>query len=150
MYNVLLIHFAIQQKLTQHCKATVLQYKVIILKFKNTPYPLIELLWTTLAAGLQTRHWHDDHLLIQNRGESCFFFPPGLRWSFLAVPFSGLGLFLMCPYIGEPTLCMESHAKFSTLSIWVFYPVFSEVDTVIVHFTVNGIFGSIKCNGFKL
>ena len=27
MYNVYLIHFAVQQKLTQHCKATILQLK---------------------------------------------------------------------------------------------------------------------------
>ena len=148
MYNVWLIHFAIQQELTQHCKATVLQYKVNNLK--DTLYPLIELLWTTLAVGLQTRHLHDGHLLIQKRGERCCFFPPGLRWRFLAVPFSGLGLFLTCPYIGEPTLYMESHAKFSTLSVWVFYPISSEVHTVIVHFTVSGIFGSIKCSGFEL
>ena len=77
--------------------------------------------------------------------------PTRTKVEFPCCPFlSGLGLFLMCPSIGEPTSYMESHAKFSTLNVWVFYPIFSEVDTVIVHFTVNGIFGSIKCNGFKL
>ena len=34
-----LIHFAVQQKLTQHCKSTILQFKKILIKNKSGGFP---------------------------------------------------------------------------------------------------------------